>query len=325
MHEPIRLLYTEPGVVIVLAQVQMPLMVLPILTVLSRIDPNLADASRVLGAGEWRTLWRITIPLSLPGVIAGCILTYTACITAFVTQTLIGGARLIYMPLHIYQKRSAPTTGRLRRRSRSSSWWQFWSSSRCSAALGRRSETYAQALSGRSTWEAGSLRSCSPGDSVAMVFLVAPTVIVLLTSFTASESLKFPPSGLSLRWYYALLDADQMQRAAWNSLVVAFWTTLICVSLGTAASLAIARSRSRWVRSCDMLFMSPLFLPALAFGFAALVYINKLGFSPSISPSWCLAMSWYACRSFFAPRWRHFRSSIRRCSTPPTASAVRAG
>jgi putative spermidine/putrescine transport system permease protein len=103
-HEPIRLLYTEVGVVMVLAQVQMPLMVLPILTVMSKIDANLGDASRVLGAGEWRTLWRITIPLSLPGVIAGCILTYTACITAFVTQTLIGGARLIYMPLHIYQQ-----------------------------------------------------------------------------------------------------------------------------------------------------------------------------------------------------------------------------
>jgi putative spermidine/putrescine transport system permease protein len=103
-NEPIRLLYTEVGVVMVLAQVQMPLMVLPILTVLSKMDPNLGDASRVLGAGEWRTLARVTIPLSLPGVIAGCILTYTACITAFVTQTLIGGARLLYMPLHIYQQ-----------------------------------------------------------------------------------------------------------------------------------------------------------------------------------------------------------------------------
>jgi putative spermidine/putrescine transport system permease protein len=104
IHEPLRLLFTELGVVIVLAQVQMPLMVLPILTVMSKIDPNLADASRVLGAGEWRTLWRVTLPLSLPGVIAGCILTYSACVTAFVTQTLIGGARLVYMPLHIYQQ-----------------------------------------------------------------------------------------------------------------------------------------------------------------------------------------------------------------------------
>jgi putative spermidine/putrescine transport system permease protein len=103
-REPLRLLYTEIGVVMVLAQVQMPLMVLPILTVLSKIDPNLADASLVLGAGEWRTLWRVTLPLSLPGIIAGCILTYSASITAFVTQSLIGGARLIYMPLAIYQQ-----------------------------------------------------------------------------------------------------------------------------------------------------------------------------------------------------------------------------
>jgi putative spermidine/putrescine transport system permease protein len=102
--EPLRLLFTELGVVIVLAQVQMPLMVLPILTVVVKMDPNLADASRVLGAGEWRTLWRVTLPLSLPGVIAGCILTYSASVTAFVTQTLIGGARLVYMPLHIYQQ-----------------------------------------------------------------------------------------------------------------------------------------------------------------------------------------------------------------------------
>jgi putative spermidine/putrescine transport system permease protein len=104
IHEPLRLLNTEMGVVMVLAQVQMPLMVLPILTVLSKLDPNLADASRVLGAGEWRTFWKVTLPLSLPGIIAGCILTYSASITAFVTQSLIGGARLIYMPLHIYQQ-----------------------------------------------------------------------------------------------------------------------------------------------------------------------------------------------------------------------------
>jgi putative spermidine/putrescine transport system permease protein len=104
IHEPLKLLYTEAGVIMVLAQVQMPLMVLPILAVMSKIAPNLSDASRALGAGEWRTLWRVTIPLSLPGVIAGCILTYTASITAFVTQTLIGGARLVYMPLHIYQQ-----------------------------------------------------------------------------------------------------------------------------------------------------------------------------------------------------------------------------
>jgi putative spermidine/putrescine transport system permease protein len=117
---------------------------------------------------------------------------------------------------------------------------------------------------------------------IALVFLVAPTLIVLITSFTASQSLKFPPQGLSLRWYAALWDADQMQRAAWNSLVIAAWTTCISVVLGTAAALAIARSKSPVLRAADLLFMSPLLLPALAFGFAALIFINKLGFTPSI-------------------------------------------
>jgi putative spermidine/putrescine transport system permease protein len=71
-------------------------------------------------------------------------------------------------------------------------------------------------------WEALSLRLVFGAlAAIAIVFLVGPTAIMLLTSFTASQSLKFPPDGLSLRWYVALLDADQMQAAAWNSLVVA--------------------------------------------------------------------------------------------------------
>ena len=130
-------------------------------------------------------------------------------------------------------------------------------------------------------WEAFSLRLVFGAlAAIAIVFLVAPTLIMLLTSFTASQSLKFPPDGLSLRWYIALLDADQMQAAAWNSLVVAFWTTVVSVVLGTAAALAIARSRSALARACDVLFMSPLLLPAL--GFAALIFIHKLGFAPNI-------------------------------------------
>jgi putative spermidine/putrescine transport system permease protein len=118
--------------------------------------------------------------------------------------------------------------------------------------------------------------------TTAVVFLIAPSLIVLLTSFTASPSLTFPPQGYSLRWYAALLQAEQMQQAAWNSLVVAVWATAASVVLGTAAALAIARSPSRWARACDVLFMSPLLLPALAFGFAALVYVYLIGFRPSL-------------------------------------------
>lgn len=102
--QPLKLLFSETGVVIVLAQVQMPLMVLPLITTLQRIDPNLESASQALGAGAWRTFFKVTLPLSVPGIIAGTILTYTACVTAFVTQSLIGGSRLLFMPMMIFQQ-----------------------------------------------------------------------------------------------------------------------------------------------------------------------------------------------------------------------------
>ena len=103
---PLRLLYTEGGMVVALAQVQMPLMVLPLITALSRLDPNLIDASVALGAGQWRTFLKVVLPLTLPGIIAGCLLTYAASITAFITQTLVGGGQMLFMPMYIYQQAS---------------------------------------------------------------------------------------------------------------------------------------------------------------------------------------------------------------------------
>jgi putative spermidine/putrescine transport system permease protein len=132
-------------------------------------------------------------------------------------------------------------------------------------------------------WDALSLRFVFMSlTAIAVVFLVGPSLIVILTSLTASQSLRFPPSGLSLQWYVALIDADQMQRAAWTSLVVAAWATLIAAVLGTAAALGVARTRGAWGKALDLLFMSPLLLPALAFGFAALVFIYRLGLRPSV-------------------------------------------
>lgn len=106
-ESPLKLLYTRPGLVVALANVQLPLMVLPLITALQRIDPNLADASASLGAGAWRTFRRVTVPLSLPGVVAGCLLTFAAAITAFISQSLIGGGQMLFMPMYLYQQASS--------------------------------------------------------------------------------------------------------------------------------------------------------------------------------------------------------------------------
>lgn len=112
---------------------------------------------------------------------------------------------------------------------------------------------------------------------LTLVLLIAPTMVVLTVSFTDSYSLRFPPPGYSMRWYTALVEAEQLHFAAWNSLKVAIATTLLSTVLGVAASLAIARSPRLIARVLDSLFMSPLVLPALAFGIAALMTFSIVG------------------------------------------------
>jgi len=118
--------------------------------------------------------------------------------------------------------------------------------------------------------------------AACLVLLILPTVVVIMVSLTSSFSLRFPPPGYSLRWYVGLLDAWQLQFAAMNSLKVATATTVLSVVLGVAAALGIARSSRLSANLLDSLFMSPLILPGLAFGLAALIFFSVLGWPVSL-------------------------------------------
>jgi putative spermidine/putrescine transport system permease protein len=102
--EPARLLYSWGGLILALAQIQLPLMTLPVINSLVKLDRNMIDAAEGLGASRWRQLWTVILPLTLPGAIAGALLVFAASTTAFITQTLVGGGRIILMPLDIYQQ-----------------------------------------------------------------------------------------------------------------------------------------------------------------------------------------------------------------------------
>jgi putative spermidine/putrescine transport system permease protein len=121
--------------------------------------------------------------------------------------------------------------------------------------------------------------------AVALLIIVSPVVVVLMTSFTEGRSLKFPPTGFSLQWYGALFDPSQsrqIHRAVSNSLEVAAFSTLSGVVLGTLASLGLTRGRHTLARAADSFFMSPLVLPGLTYGLAALMYFTVIGLRPSL-------------------------------------------
>ena len=94
IEAPLPLMYNGLGIIIALTHVLLPFMILPIMGAIQGIDPALELAARSLGAGRNTAFRRVVVPLSLPGIQAGCILVFVLAISAYVTPALIGGLRV---------------------------------------------------------------------------------------------------------------------------------------------------------------------------------------------------------------------------------------
>jgi putative spermidine/putrescine transport system permease protein len=97
------LMYNAFGVGIGLVHVFLPFMILPILSAIQSIDPALEDAARSLGASRTRTMYRVVIPLSLPGIQAGAILVFVLTISAYVIPVLLGALKFKIMSTLVIQ------------------------------------------------------------------------------------------------------------------------------------------------------------------------------------------------------------------------------
>ncbi len=102
ISEPLNLLFNFQGVVISLTHILLPFAIFPIYSVLGRLDATLKEAAQDLGAGWWATFIRITLPLTMPGVIAAAFICFTLALSAFVTPQLLGGGRVQVLPLTVY-------------------------------------------------------------------------------------------------------------------------------------------------------------------------------------------------------------------------------
>jgi spermidine/putrescine transport system permease protein len=93
--EPLPLLYNHGAVIVGLVYGYLPFMVLPVYATLERLDPSLAEAAADLGARPLATLRSIIVPLTAPGIRAGCILVFIPCLGAYLTPDLLGGGNTI--------------------------------------------------------------------------------------------------------------------------------------------------------------------------------------------------------------------------------------
>lgn len=93
IDEPLRVMFTPVAVIIGLVYILLPFMVMPLYSSIEKLDKALLEAAKDLGAGKLQTFWRIIVPLTMPGIIAGCLLVLLPAMGLFYVSDLMGGAK----------------------------------------------------------------------------------------------------------------------------------------------------------------------------------------------------------------------------------------
>jgi len=92
---PFEMLYNDGAVIFGLVYVYMPFMVLPLYATIERLDKSFLEASLDLGASQFMTFLKVTVPLTMPGIISGILLVFIPCLGSFLTPDLLGGANAV--------------------------------------------------------------------------------------------------------------------------------------------------------------------------------------------------------------------------------------
>ena len=306
-ERPLDLLYNGFSVHVGMVHVMLPLMVLPLYSVMQRIDPRLVRAAETLGATPLRAHLRVFLPASLPGIVSGCLLVFLLCLGFFITPALLGGLKDTMLAAFIEARMSQLLdwggasaasfvllgftlagfflVGRF-----------FGVGAILLPGLGRSSAAPVHfGLFRRlralppfrwlgdlgSAWRAWRWHRASPRThlplgrwllfgfvALVMLYLAAPIAIVVLVSFNDATHLSFPPDVLSLRWYRRYLEDAQWLNSTWLSVEVALLTALFTTVIGTLAAYALSRARMRGRELVLALLISPLVVPAIVLAVA---------------------------------------------------------
>lgn len=101
---PLPLMYNLFGVVVGLVQVTLPFMVISLIGIIRAIPPSYEEAARSLGASRWSAFRAVVLPLSMPGILSGSLLVFALSISSYVVPALMGGWKVVTLPIHIYQQ-----------------------------------------------------------------------------------------------------------------------------------------------------------------------------------------------------------------------------
>ena len=266
---------------LVLGYIWLPFVALPIFVSLESLDRRLLEAATDLGASRWTAFRRVTLPLSLPGVVAAFLFVFIPTLGEFVTPSLVGGASgymygnqivdLFVTGFPDWQTGSVLALVPPRRRRGAHRGLRPLPPG--PAGGGRLMDV---ALSRTGAWV---LRAFFV---LVVAFLYAPIVILVIFSFNDSQLPSFPLSGFTLHWYRQFLSNADLRAALETSAIIAAISSLGAVLLGILASIALVRRRFRAKAPVSALLLSPLVIPYVVFGISLLLFFHAAGIPRSI-------------------------------------------
>jgi spermidine/putrescine transport system permease protein len=269
---PLPLLYNEGSIVVGLVYAYLPLMILPIYSSIERLGDGPREAAQDLYARPWPTFRRVLLPLSMPGVVAGCIFVFVPSMGNFIVPDLLGGGQEVMVGNLIQQQFLSARD------------WPFGATLAVAligvmlillvgqATVLRREQGTAE----RSPTEshAGRRRGrrwLRAHMGFVFAFLYLPIVVLVVLSFNES-GLPTAWTGFSFKWYGSLVNNTELIASVRTTLVVAVSVTAISTVLGTLLALGLHRTvRSRVL---DSALFVPAVIPDIVLAIGLLSFFN---------------------------------------------------
>lgn len=264
-----RLLFTQWAVVLGMVYGFLPFMILPLHASIERIDGRLLEASRDLYATPWQSFRHVLLPLSIPGIIGGSILTFVPGLGAYVTPAILGGAKTTLLGSYIVT--------------------QFQGGPRLAlriGAVGRADPGDAvvdhrllpsgrgDVVSGLAAPRGNTRRALQCNVALIFVFFYVPTLLLVLFSFSDTTTVG-DWGGFTFRWYSEFAGDRATKDALQASLQTAFVATAVSVVLGTTSALALERFRFRGRRVFDAMTYLPLIVPDVTMAIMLLLFFSE--------------------------------------------------
>ncbi|RWN91762.1 ABC transporter permease subunit [Mesorhizobium sp.] len=318
ISSPLPLIYNRVAVYIGMVHIMLPMMILPLVSVMMGIDKSLMAAARSMGARPFAAFSRVFLPLSMPGIRSGSLLVFVICLGFYITPAALGGLRDAMLSTFIASQvqtsfnmaRVAATafvllavaivvlsvfgfdlSGAQGRKPQQvqNSWLDRLPS--FGPLLRYLSEFLAPRRRRRwvaQLFEAGhdSRWSKVVGAlflALVMFYLLFPEILVVIMSFSAGKYLEFPPSGFSLQWYRSFFSDPSWYTAAWTSIQIGVVVAALSTVLGTLAAYGLSSTLPGLRSFLTMVILTPITFPVIVVGIATYLGLLKLGLLGTIT------------------------------------------